>query len=97
MPITLNEIQKLKRLSTANFHKHTCENCSGEYFSIRQSKFCTDACKQQAYRERLLNGDVIPSPKDPKDLNNNETTKAIKQKLKEQKEELENLIKFNNQ
>lgn len=87
MPITLNDIQKLKRISSANFRKHVCENCEGEYFSIRESKFCSPACKQQQYRERLLNGEVTEKVNEEIKTNMNTDDETLN-KLKEQ----ENII-----
>jgi hypothetical protein len=54
MPITIAQIKTLQHLSVSNFRKFECQSCAGEYFSIRESKYCSSACKQAGYRARLL-------------------------------------------
>lgn len=60
MPITINQIKALQRFSNSNFRKFECEYCGGEFYSVRQSKYCSSACKQSAYRLRLQNKEDKP-------------------------------------
>lgn len=49
MPITVAQLNRLQ-----NFKKHICEVCSCDFYSSRPSKYCSPACKQSAYRSKLL-------------------------------------------
>ena len=63
MPITLSQIKTLQHFSNANFRKFECEQCKNEFYSIRQCKYCSAACKQNAYRLRLLGEETQPQEK----------------------------------
>jgi hypothetical protein len=60
MPITITEIKNLQRFSNANFRKFECGHCKNEFYSIRQCKYCSPACKQSAYRMRLSSEETEP-------------------------------------
>lgn len=60
MPLTTAQIKKLQVLSTSNFKKHECEQCNVEFYTVKENaRYCTNACKQNAYRARLLNKENI--------------------------------------
>lgn len=92
MPITLSQIKNLQHLSNANFRKFVCQNCTNEFYSIRECKYCCSACKQSAYRTRLLNEEINPNEKPKDETEIKSPSKAIDfiEKLK-QKEKIYNL------
>ena len=55
----MTQNQKLKLMSSVpirNAKRYVCENCSSEFSSQRFARYCSPACKQQAYRDRQRAG-----------------------------------------
>lgn len=91
MPLTIQSIQNLKRLSNSNFIKHVCEICSTEYYSIRPSKFCHSRCKQEAYRRRKQNIEI--KNKDDPDIQFTSTSSIDEENIQRLKK-IENEINY---
>ena len=66
MPITISQIKALQRFSNSNFRKFECEYCENDFYSTKQCKYCSSACKQSAYRLRIQNreNEPIETPKE---------------------------------
>ncbi len=99
MPINLDQIKSLLYFSNSNFKKYECEQCRAEFYSIRQCKYCCNACKQNAYRIRLQRNDIEPKDKPSENVLDKESTSnsKIDFELKEKMKKYENKIESINQ
>lgn len=99
MPITITEIKNLQRFSNANFRKFECGHCKNEFYSTRQCKYCSPACKQSAYRMRL-NGEENKHTEKAHEINSDvESSPDIKiieelnEKIKQYEHKIESITK----
>lgn len=95
MPLNLKQIKNLHHFSTSNFRKFECDECKNEFYSIRQCKYCCSACKQNAYRSRLLSEEPQSKEKEQEKTSNEKSSLDSKKilDLKERMKEYEQKTK----